>query len=109
MTQIHLEVVGEWFLPIMKEVGERFIHQFHQQDRLSRFRILICPQVLDNMRVLDGIQEPAFPHKSPHCDIVDQVARLEEDRMEKLGSTGELVEYGLADLSVGPNTEGFLR
>jgi len=105
MTQIHLEVVGEWFLPIMKEVGERFIHQFHQQDRLSRFRILICPQVLDNMRVLDGTQEPAFPHKSLHCDIVDQVARLEEDRMEKLGSTGKVITQCPANCAIGPDAQ----
>jgi len=32
---------------------------------------------------------------------------LEEDRMEELGSTGELIEYGLADLSIGPSPQTF--
>ena len=41
--------------------------------------------------------------------LAGRIIELEEDRMEELGCTGELVEYGLADLPVGPNTEGFLR
>ena len=37
--------------------------------------------------------------------LATRIIELEEDRMEELGCTRELVEYGLADLPVGPNTE----
>ena len=47
--------------------------------------------------------------KPSYNGLAARIIELEEDRMEELGSTGELVEYGLADLSIRPNTEGFLR
>jgi len=54
-------------------------------------------------------QEFTLLLKPPYDGLAARVIELEEDRMEELGCTGELIEYGLADLSIGPNTKGFLR
>ena len=54
-------------------------------------------------------KEFALLLKPSYDGLAARIIELEEDWMEELGSTGELVEYGLADPSVGPNTKGFLR
>jgi len=55
-------------------------------------------KVLYHMGVPYLTEEFTFLLKPSYDGLAARIIELEEDTMEKLGSTGELVEYGLADL-----------
>jgi len=45
--------------------------------------------------------------KLSYDGLAARIIELEEDRMEELDCTRELVEYGLADLSIGSSAQAF--
>ena len=45
--------------------------------------------------------------KPSYNNLAARIIKLEEDRMEELDCTGELVKYGLADLSIGSSPQTF--
>ena len=65
-------------------------------------------QVLHHMGVPNFTEEFTLPLKPSYDGLAGRIIELEEDRMEELDCTGELVEYGLADLSVGPSPQAFI-
>ena len=109
VAQIHLEVVGEWFVGSLKKCSKRFVHQLHQQDKQARLWVTSHSKVLNHMGVPYLTQEFTLLLKPLYNGLAARIIELEEDRMEELGCTGKLVEYCLADLSIGPNAKGFLR
>ena len=84
---------------------EAFIHEFHQQHREARVRILGGPEVLDYVRVLHCIEKVALLIKSAPWRPSHEAAVLEEDGVQELGGTGEQVTHGFTDGSIGSGAE----
>ena len=106
MAQGDLDLVGQRLLGSLKKTGEAFVHEFHEQHREARVRVLGGPEVLDYVGVLHGVEKVALLLEPAPGRPRPGAAALEEDGVQELGSTGEQVAHGFTDGSVGPGAKG---
>ena len=60
VAQGDLDMVGQRLLGSLEKTGEAFVHEFHQQHREARVRVLGVPEVLDYVGVLHCVEEVAL-------------------------------------------------
>ena len=106
VAQGDLDMVGQRLLGSLEKTGEAFVHEFHQQHREARVRVLGGSEVLDYVGVLHCVEEVALLLEPAPGRPSPGATELEEDGVQELGSTGEPVAHGFTDGSVGPSAEG---
>ena len=106
VAQGDLDMVGQRLLGSLEKTGEAFVHEFHEQHREARVRVLGGPEVLDYVGVLHCVEEVALLLEPAPGRPRPGAAVLEEDGMQELGGTGEQVAHGFTDGSIGPGAEG---
>ena len=105
---VHLNVEGEGGRVVwsFQEAGQTIFHQFYEENWQPRLRVTTGSQVLDDVGVPHSTQELALLLEAFHNATGGGVPGGEEDGVQHLSSTGELVTSGLVDCTVGANAEG---
>ena len=107
---VHLNVEGEGGRVVwsFQEAGQTLIHQFHEENRQPRLRVTTGSQVLDDVGVPHSTQELALLLKAFHDATGGGIPSGEEDGVQYLSSTGELVTSGLVDCTIGAMSKGIV-
>ena len=66
MTDVYLDVVGDWLCGAFKKVGQAVVHELHQKCWQASVRILINAKVLDNIWMAYGAQKLTLLLEPPH-------------------------------------------
>ena len=70
VTDVDLNVVGNWPYGAFQEVSQAVIHQLHQEHRQVCVSVSEHAQVLDNVRVFYGTHELTLLLKAPNRQSV---------------------------------------
>ena len=107
MGDVDLDVVGEGGSRALQESSEALLHQLHQEDGSVVGGVLYHTQELDDAGVLQFSQDGTLLIETSgevHCSWV---VGSEEDGMQDFGSTGEVVQCGFNNTSIGACPEDF--
>ena len=66
MTDVDLDVVGNWLCGAFQEVGQAVVHQLHYEHRQVCVSVSEHAQVLDDVRVSYGTHELTLLLKAPN-------------------------------------------
>ena len=104
---VDLDVVGEGGSRALQESSEALLHQLHQEDGSVVGGIPYHTQELDDAGVLQFSQDGTLLIETSgkvHCSWV---IRSEEDGVHDFGSTGEVVQCGFNNTSIGACPKDF--
>ena len=107
MGDVDLDVVGEGGSRALQESSEALLHQFHQEDGSAVGGVLHHTQELDDAGMLQFLQDGTLLIETSgkiHCSWV---VGSEEDGVQDFGSTGEVVQCGFNNTSIGACPEDF--
>ena len=102
MGDVDLDVVGKGGSRALQEFSEALLHQLHQEDGSTVGGVLYHTQELDDAGVLQVSQDGTLlieTSSKVHCSWV---VGSEEDGVQDFGSTGEVVQCGFNNTSIGP-------
>ena len=102
---VDLDVVGEGGGGSLQEPCEVLFHQLHQEDGSVAAGLLDGTQELDDAGMLQALQDDTFLVEA--ADKVDcpWIIISEEDGVQDLGSTGEVVQCGLDHTPIGASPQ----
>ena len=105
VDNVDLDVVGERCGGSLQEPCEALLHQLHQEDWSVAVGLLDSTQELDNAGMLQALQDGTLLVEA--ADKVDcpWVIVSEEDGVQDLGGTGEVVQCGLDHTPVGASPQ----
>ena len=103
--QVDLEVVGEGGSGSLQEPREALLHQLHQEDWSAAAGILGHSQELDDAGVLHTLQDDTLLVEASGKVGCPRVIVSEEDCVQDLGGTGEVVQCGSYHTPVGASPE----
>ena len=103
--QVDLEVVGEGGCGSLQEPREALLHQLHQEDGSAAAGVLGYSQELDNAGVLHTLQDDTLLVEASSKVGCPRVVVSEEDCVQDLGGTGEVVQCGSYHTPVGASPE----
>ena len=107
VSDVDLDVIGEGGSRALQESSEALLHQLHQEDGSVVGGVLYHTQELHDAGVLQFSQDGTLLIETSgkvHCSWV---VGSEEDGVQDFGSTGEVVQCGFNNTSIGTCPKNF--
>ena len=102
---VDLDVVGEGGGGSLQEPCEALLHQLHQEDWSVAAGLLDSAQELDDAGMLQALQDGTLLVEAADKVDCSWVIVSEEDSVQDLGSTGEVVQCGLDHTPIGASPQ----
>lgn len=101
MADVNLNMIGYSVWISLEIVGQTLITELHEKDEVSRVGLLVCPEVLHYIGVLDSAEKAAFLVELFQRNVLGSwIVHDEKSRMHDLGCTQQLVTSRLANCPV---------
>ena len=101
MGDVDLDMVGEGGYRALQESSEALLHQLHQEDGSTVVGVLHHAQELNNAGVFQFSQDGTLLIETSGKVYCSWVIRSEEDGMQDFSSTGEMIQRGFDNASIG--------